>query len=114
MYLPQIHHIQNVFDLFKGTDSSSASRFVSNDHLKQMDDDVLFHIGIRVGDLDIKKVFGDVKVKVFFSLRGTIFSLNGQSLCHKSLITDFALLFKVFLIELSTTSINCFWCTFFC
>ncbi|XP_073235923.1 uridine phosphorylase 1-like [Porites lutea] len=44
-----------------GTDSSSASQFVSNDHLKQMDDDVLFHIGIRVGDLDIKKVFGDVK-----------------------------------------------------
>ena len=87
---------------------------MSNDHLKQMDDDVLFHIGIRVGDLDIKKVFGDVKVKVFFSLRGTIFSLNGQSLCHKSLITDFALLFKVFLTELSTTSINCCWCTFFC
>ena len=39
---------------------------MSNDHLKQMDDDVLFHIGIRVGDLDIKKVFGDVKVIVFF------------------------------------------------
>ena len=45
---------------------------MSNDHLKQMDDDVLFHIGIRVGDLDIKKVFGDVKVKEFF-LIGTIF-----------------------------------------
>lgn len=104
MYLPQIHHIQNVFDLFKGTDSSSASRFVSNDHLKQMDDDVLFHIGIRVGDLDIKKVFGDVKVKVFFSLRRTIVSLNEQSLCHKSLIKDFV--FQCFiLIELTTTSI---------
>ena len=73
MYLPQIHHIQNVFDLFKGTDSSSASQFVSNDHLKQMDDDVLFHIGIRVGDLDIKKVFGDVKVKAFFFLKRNYF-----------------------------------------
>ena len=52
---------------------------MSNPHLKQMDDDVLFHIGIRVGDLDVKKVFGDVKVKVFFSLKGTFFSLNGQS-----------------------------------
>lgn len=84
MYLPQIHHIQNVFDLFKGTNSSSASQFVSNDHLKQMDDDVLFHIGIRVGDLDIKKVFGDVKVKVFFSLRGTIFLINNNNFNNKS------------------------------
>ena len=66
-------------DLFKDTGTSSTSQIVSNPHLKQMDDDVLFHIGIRVGDLDIKKVFGDVKVKVFFSLKGTIFSLNGQS-----------------------------------
>ena len=87
-----VHSVQNAFDLFKVTDSSSASQIVSNPHLKQMDDDVLFHIGIRVGDLDVKKVFGNVKVKVFFSLKGTTgtFSLNGQSLCNKSLIKDFA------------------------
>ena len=46
-------------------DPLSATQFVRNPHLKLLDDDLLFHIGIKTGDQNLKKVFGDVKVKLF-------------------------------------------------
>lgn len=47
-------------------DSSSNSPFVSNPHLKLLDDDMLFHIGMKAGDhQNLRNVFGDVKVNVF-------------------------------------------------
>ena len=44
-------------------ESSSDSQFVSNPHLKLLDDDMLFHIGIKAGDHQkLRNLFGDVKV----------------------------------------------------
>ena len=53
----------------KGTELSSASQFVSNPHLKLLDNDMLFHIGIKVGDQNLRKLFGDVKVELLFCIR---------------------------------------------
>ena len=44
-------------------DQSRDSQFVSNPHLKLLDDDMLFHIGIKAGDHQkLRNLFGDVKV----------------------------------------------------
>lgn len=45
-------------------DSTSRDQlFVRNPHLKELEDDVLFHIGITAGDhKNLKNLFGDVKV----------------------------------------------------
>ena len=43
-------------------DVPSPSQFISNPHLKLLDDDMLFHIGIKTHDQNLKEVFGDVKV----------------------------------------------------
>ena len=44
-------------------DPSPDSQFVSNPHLKLLDDDMLFHIGIKAGDHQkLRNLFGDVKV----------------------------------------------------
>ena len=43
-------------------DSQEISQFVRNRHLLQLDNDVLFHIGIKAGDQDLRKLLGDVKV----------------------------------------------------
>lgn len=42
-------------------DSQETSRFVRNINLLQLDNDVLFHIGIKAGDQDLKRLLGDVK-----------------------------------------------------
>ena len=43
--------------------TSRDQLFVRNPHLKELEDDVLFHIGITAGDhKNLKNVFGDVKV----------------------------------------------------
>lgn len=45
---------------------SPDSQFVRNPHLKSLDDDVLFHIGIKAGDHQkLRNLFGDVKVSLF-------------------------------------------------
>ena len=47
----------------QGMDPSPDSQFVSNPHLKLLDDDMLFHIGIKAGDHQkLRNLFGDVKV----------------------------------------------------
>ena len=44
-------------------DPSPDSQFVNNPHLKLLDDDMLFHIGIKAGDHQkLRNLFGDVKV----------------------------------------------------
>ena len=46
-------------------DQSPDSQFVSNPHLKSLDDDMLFHIGIKAGDHQkLRNLFGDVKVSL--------------------------------------------------
>lgn len=42
-------------------DSQETSRFVRNVNLLQLDNDMLFHIGIKAGDQDLKRLLGDVK-----------------------------------------------------
>lgn len=43
--------------------TSRDQLFVRNPHLKELEDDVLFHIGITAGDhKNLKNMFGDVKV----------------------------------------------------
>ena len=43
--------------------TSRDQLFVRNPHLKELEDDVLFHIGITAGDhKNLKNLFGDVKV----------------------------------------------------
>lgn len=42
-------------------DLPSTSQFVSNPHLKLLDDDMLFHIGIKAGHHNLRELFGDVK-----------------------------------------------------
>ena len=43
--------------------TSRDQLFVRNPHLKELGDDVLFHIGITAGDhKNLKNMFGDVKV----------------------------------------------------
>ena len=47
--------------------ASPDSLFVRNPHLKLLEDDMLFHIGITAGDhKNLKNLFGDVKVIIFF------------------------------------------------
>ncbi|XP_068750651.1 uridine phosphorylase 1-like isoform X2 [Montipora capricornis] len=36
-------------------------QFVCNPHLKQLDDDMLYHIGIKAGEHNLRKLFGNVK-----------------------------------------------------
>ena len=50
----------------KGMDSQETSRFVRNVNLLQLDNDMLFHIGIKAGDQDLKRLLGDVKVMQWF------------------------------------------------
>ena len=50
----------------KGMDSQETSQFVRNVNLSQLDNDVLFHIGIKAGDQDLKRLLGDVKVQWFW------------------------------------------------
>ena len=46
-------------------DQSPDLQFVSNPHLKLLDDDMLFHIGIKAGDHQkLRNLFGDVKVSL--------------------------------------------------
>lgn len=50
-------------DSLQEMDPSLDSQFVSNPHLKLLDDDMLFHIGIKAGDHQkLRNLFGDVKV----------------------------------------------------
>lgn len=42
-------------------DSQETSQFVRNVNLSQLDNDVLFHIGIKAGDQDLRRLLGDVK-----------------------------------------------------
>ena len=35
---------------------------LSNPHLKQMNEDVLYHLGLSSGSHDLRGMFGDVKV----------------------------------------------------
>ena len=46
-------------------DLPSPSQFISNPHLKLLDDDIFFHMGFKAHDQNLKKVFGDVKVELF-------------------------------------------------
>lgn len=76
---------------FQEMDSSPVLQFVSNPHLKLLDDDVLFHIGIKAGDQQkLRNLFGDVKVSflvtTFFSITCEFCSSNKFMLCcHQSL-----------------------------
>lgn len=61
--------------------SSSDSQFVRNPHLKLLDGDLLFHIGIKTGDQNLRKLFGDVKVHLFvrlLELSKTILGYSGS------------------------------------
>ena len=55
-----------VYVILKGMDSQQTSQFVHNVNLLQLDNDVLFHIGIKAGDQDLRRLFGDVKVMQLF------------------------------------------------
>ncbi len=64
-------------------DSSTNSRFVSNPHLKLLEDDMLFHIGMKAGDHEnIRNLFGDVKVRRYLVIKplqaAGIFEDNAQ------------------------------------
>ena len=64
MPLPFLTNYQFLGPFLKEMDSSPTTRFVSNPHLKLLEDDMLFHIGMKAGDREtIRKLFGDVKVK---------------------------------------------------
>ena len=66
MPLPFLTNYQFLGPFLKEMDSSSTSRFVSNPHLKLLEDDMLFHIGMKAGDREnIRKLFGDVKVRLY-------------------------------------------------
>ena len=40
---------------------------LKNPHLKSLDNDMLFHIGLKVADENLKHLFGDIKVFISLS-----------------------------------------------
>ena len=55
--------------------TSRDQLFVRNPHLKELEDDVLFHIGITAGDhKNLKNLFGDVKVISMLQKKKSIIS----------------------------------------
>ena len=78
---------------FQEMDSSPELQFVSNPHLKLLDDDVLFHIGIKGGDRQkLRNLFGDVKVSflvtTFFNYMWILLKWQIHALLPSITLTD--------------------------